>query len=140
MPNTKNFPQNTEFEAMVTFVGSGGGNIAPDPSAVTVNMHQSFIALPEAGFQMRKFDPQSASGQFSYLDFSAPMSEFMVKRTIRRHRLIKKDPNAAMSEPVKPIVYYLSRGVPEPIRKALLDGGAGGMPHLKLPVLKMLSK
>ena len=124
MPNTKNFPQNTEFEAMVTFVGGGGGNIAPDPSAVTVNMHQSFIALPEAGFQMRKFDPRSASGQFSYMDFSAPMSESIIKRTIRRHRLIKKEPNAAMSEPVKPIVYYLSRGVPEPIRKALLDGGA----------------
>lgn len=124
MPNTKNFPKNTEFEAMMTFVGNGGRGIAPDPTAVTVNMHQSFIALPEAGFQQRKFDPRSASNQFSYMDFSAPMSEPIMKRSIVRHRLEKKDPNAKLSEAVKPIVYYLSRGVPEPVKKALLDGGS----------------
>jgi hypothetical protein len=130
LANTKNFPKNTEFEAMITFIGDGsrsggmGGGIAPDPSAVTVNMHQSFVELPEPGFQMRKFDPRSSSGQFSYMDFAAPMSEPIERRTIRRHRLIKKDPNAAVSEAVKPIVYYLSRGVPEPIRKALIDGGS----------------
>lgn len=133
MPNTKNFPKNTEFEAMVTFVGSGGGGgrgfrsdggIAPDPSAVTVNMHQSFVELPEDGFKMRKFDPRTASGQFNFMDFSAPIAESMVNRTIRRHRLEKKNPDAAVSEAVKPIVYYISRGVPEPVKKALIDGGA----------------
>ncbi|MEO7050013.1 MAG: zinc-dependent metalloprotease, partial [Ferruginibacter sp.] len=41
---------------------------------------------------------------------------------IIRHRLEKKDPGAAMSEPVKPIVYYLDNGTPEPIRSALLEG------------------
>lgn len=133
MPNTKNFPKNTEFEAMVTFIGGsggggrrgfGGGGIAPDLSAITINLHQSFVELPEPGFKMRKFDPRTASGQFDYMDFSAPMSQSMVKRTIRRHRLEKKNPNAAVSEAVKPLVYYLSRGVPEPVKKALIDGGA----------------
>ncbi|TDO24424.1 zinc-dependent metalloprotease [Pedobacter duraquae] len=128
MGNTKNFPKNTEFEALITFVSSGGGGggrgIAPDPSAVTVNMHQSFVQLPEPGFKMRKFDPRSASGQFSYMDFSAPMSEPMVKKFIRRHRLEKKNPDAAVSEPVKPIMYYVDRGAPEPIKKALIEGGA----------------
>ncbi|MEJ5994399.1 zinc-dependent metalloprotease [Pedobacter sp. Du54] len=118
LPNTKNFPKNTEFEALITFAGS-----TPDIKAITVNMHQSFIELPEQGFEMRKFDPRSSSFQFSYLDFSAPMSEPIVKRTISRHRLQKKDPNAAMSEAIKPIVYYLSRGVPEPVKTALLTGG-----------------
>lgn len=132
MENTKNFPKNTEFEAMITFVGGSGGRggggggagIAPDPSAVTLNMHQSFVELPEPGFKLRKFDPRTSSGASTYMDFSAPMSESMVQRTIRRHRLIKKDPNAAVSEPVKPITYYLSRGVPEPVKSALLDGGS----------------
>ncbi len=118
LPNTKNFPKNTEFEAMITFVGT-----TPEASAITVNMHQSFVELPEEGFAMRKYDPRSSSYQFRYLDFSAPMSEPIVKRTISRHRLQKKDPNAAMSEAVKPIVFYLSRGVPEPIKTALLEGG-----------------
>ena len=117
LPNTKNFPKNTEFEALITFIASS------DASAITVNMHQSFVELPEPGFEMRKFDPRSSSFQFRYLDFSAPMSEPMVKRTISRHRLQKKDPNAAVSEAVKPIVFYLSRGVPEPVKTALLEGG-----------------
>jgi hypothetical protein len=115
--NTKNFPKNTEFEAMITFVGS-----TPD-AAITVNMHQSFVELPDPGFEMRKFDPRSSSFQFRYMDFSAPMADPIVKRTISRHRLQKKNPNAAMSEAVKPIVFYLSRGVPEPIKSALLAGG-----------------
>ncbi len=117
LPNTKNFPKNTEFEALITFVGTS------EASAITVNMHQSFVELPEPGFEMRKFDPRSSSFQFRYMDFSAPMSEPIVKRTISRHRLQKKDPNATMSEAIKPIVYYLSRGVPEPVRTALLTGG-----------------
>ena len=133
MANTKNFPKNTEFESMITFVsaaggggrgGRGSGGLAPDPSAVTVNMHQSFVELPEDGFKMRKFDPRSASGGFSYMDFSEQsMDKSLTKQTIRRHRLDKKDPNAAMSEPVKPIIYYLSRGVPEPVKSALIEGG-----------------
>src|SRR5437879_2004188 len=49
-------------------------------------------------------------------------SEPIVKRFIARHRLEKKDPRAAVSEPVQPIVYYLDRGAPEPIRSALLEG------------------
>ena len=118
LANTKNFPKNTEFEALITFVGA-----TPDAQAVTVNMHQSFVALPEDGFEMRKFDPRSSSFQFRYMDFSAPMAEPIVKRTISRHRLQKKNPDAAMSEAIKPIVYYLSRGVPEPIKTALLSGG-----------------
>src|SRR5256886_9849183 len=56
------------------------------------------------------------------MDYGTRTSERMVKRFMARHRLEKKDPKAAMSEPVKPIVYYLDRGAPEPIRSALLEG------------------
>lgn len=125
--NTKNFPKNTEFEALLTFTGSSGGGrgpeIAPDPTAVTVSMHQSFVELPDENFALRKFDPRSAFSQFSYMDFSAPMTEPIMKRFIRRHRLQKKDPNAAVSEAVKPIIYYVDRGAPKPIKEALIEGG-----------------
>ena len=58
----------------------------------------------------------------TFSDYSAPLGEPMTKRFIRRHRLEKRDPSAAVSEPVEPIVYYLDPGTPEPIRSALLDG------------------
>ncbi|MXV15159.1 DUF5117 domain-containing protein [Pedobacter sp. HMF7056] len=131
LPTTKNFPKNTEFEAMLTFTGGGGGGrgfggggLAPDPSAVTIRMHQSFVELPDGNFKQRKFDPRTSFNSFSYTDFSAPMNEPQVKRFTRRHRLEKKDPNAKVSEAVKPIVYYIDRGAPAPIKKALIEGGA----------------
>ncbi len=55
-------------------------------------------------------------------NYAALPGQPMTQRFIRRHRLQKKDPRAAVSEPVKPIVYYLDPGAPEPIRSALLDG------------------
>ena len=133
MDFTKNFPKNTEFEAMVTFAGAGsgggggfrrGGGVAPDPTSVTVREHQAFVELPDSGFTPRKFDPRSGFNDFTYYDFSAPMTEPLVKRFIERHRLIKKDPNAAVSEPVQPIVYYIDRGAPPVILKALIEGGS----------------
>src|SRR5690606_26318685 len=107
LDNTKNFPKNTEFEAIITFTGGSvqgrgwgmGPGIAPDPNAVTVKMHQSFVELPEAGYKPRKFDPRSGFNMYSYMDFSASMKEPVVKRFTRRQRLEKKDPTAALSEP-----------------------------------------
>ena len=126
--NTKNFPKNTEFEAMITFTGGGaggrGGGISPDPGAVTVRMHQALIQLPDSNYKTRKFDPRSGLNLFSYTDFASPMDEPIVKRYSRRHRLEKKDPKASMSEPVEPITYYVDRGAPPQIKKALIEGGS----------------
>jgi hypothetical protein len=130
LENTRNFPKNTEFEAMITFTGGpssaeyDGGGLSPDPNAVTVQMHQAFIQLPDNKFRPRKFDPRSGFFQFSYLDFSAPMNQPLAQRFTTRHRLEKKDPTAARSEAVKPIVYYVDRGAPAAIKKALIEGGA----------------
>jgi hypothetical protein len=131
LPNTKNFPKNTEFESIITFVGGsagggfrgGGGGIAPDPTAVTVKMHQAFVELPDDKYKPRKFDPRSSFNVFNYMDFSTSMDEPLIKRFSRRHRLFKKDPNAAVSEAVEPIIYYVDRGAPDEIKKALIEGG-----------------
>jgi hypothetical protein len=56
------------------------------------------------------------------MDYATPITEPIMKRFIARHRLEKKDPQAAVSEAVQPIVYYLDRGAPEPIRSTLLEG------------------
>jgi len=126
LDRTRGFPLNTEVEATLTFAGEDPGGwvrqVTPTPSALTVREHHSFIALPPAGYRPRAYDPRSGFFDTSYQDYATPISEPLVKRWTARHRLEKKDPGAAVSEPVKPIVYYLDRGAPEPIRSALLDG------------------
>lgn len=126
IPTTKNFPQNTEVEAIITLTGTGaGGNlrsVTPSPDAVTVRMRHSFIQLPEL-YTKREFDPRGGFFSISYQDYTTPIDEPLVKRFISRHRLEKKDPNAALSEVVEPIVYYLDRGTPEPVASALIEGG-----------------
>jgi len=125
-PTTKNFPENTEVEAIITLTGTGAGNylrsVTPTPEAVTVRMRHSFIQLPEL-YATRKFDPRAGYFFISYQDYTTPIDEPLVKRFISRHRLEKKDPSAAISEVIEPIVYYLDRGTPEPVASALIEGG-----------------
>ncbi len=126
LPRTKDFPLNTEVEATLTFTGDDPGpwvrQVVPAPHDITVREHHSFLELPAPGYKPRVFDPRAGYFGIEYMDFATPVSEPIEKRFIARHRLEKKDPGAAMSEPVKPIVYYLDRGAPEPIRSALLEG------------------
>src|SRR5437879_5073863 len=126
LPQTKNFPLNTEVEATLTFAGEEPGrwvrDVTPSPESITVREHHSFVQLPPPGYKPRIYDPRASFFGVDYLDYATPISEPIVKRFIARHRLEKKDPKAAVSEAVQPIVYYLDRGAPEPIRSALLEG------------------
>jgi hypothetical protein len=128
LPLTKNFPKNTEFEATLTFVGDPAGNwirsVTPMAKAVTVREHHSFVELPDDQYQPRAFDPRSGFYALSYADYATPIQDPLIKRFIIRHRLRKKDPAATVSEPVEPIVYYVDRGAPEPIRAALIEGAS----------------
>ncbi len=126
LPNTKAFPRNTEFEASLTFVGDRPGRrvreTTPTPSAITLRERHSFVALPEPGYVPRKFDPRSGSSSIVFADYAAPLNARLETRWLIRHRLVKKNPGVAVSEPVQPIVYYLDPGAPEPVRSALLEG------------------
>lgn len=126
LPATYNFPKNTEFEATITFTGTGAGgfvrSVTPANDAITVRQHHSFIELPDDNYTSRKFDSRSGYNATSFQDYSAPIGGDLTTRYIARHRLEKKDPNAEVSEAVEPIVYYLDNGTPEPVRTALLEG------------------
>jgi hypothetical protein len=128
LPRTKNFPQNTEFEVTLTLTGDTPGNylraVVPSANAVTMRQHHSFVQLPDNNYTPREFDPRSGLGYIQYMDFATPVSEPIMKRFIRRHRLQKKDPQAAISEAIKPIIYYMDPGAPEPIRSALMEGAS----------------
>lgn len=123
---TKAFPENVEFDILLTFKGNPKGynirSVTPDASLVTVFQHHSFVKLPDNDYIPRVFDPRSGSNVMSYLDYATPVNQSIKKRFIRRHRLEKKNPKAAVSEAKEPIIYYLDRGTPEPVRSALLDG------------------
>jgi Met-zincin/Domain of unknown function (DUF5117) len=126
LANTKNFPKNTEVEATLTFGSEEPGplvrQVVPAPQSITVREHHSFVELPAPGYKPRALDPRAGYFGISYLDFATPISEPITKRYLARHRLQKKDPNAAVSEAVEPIVYYVDRGAPEPVRSALIEG------------------
>jgi hypothetical protein len=129
LANTKNFPRNTEVETTITFITDGEGgplvrSVTPVANAITVREHVSFVELPGPGFHQRENDPRAGYFGIQYMDFATPISEPVNKHFIDHHRLQKKDPSAAMSDPVKPIVYYVDRGAPEPVRSALIEGAS----------------
>jgi hypothetical protein len=128
LPNTKNFPLNSEFEATITFTGGSDAGrfvqaVTPSTEAFSLRMHHSFVQLPDNQYKSRRYDIRSGYNGISFFDYSSPISEPIEKIYIARHRLKKQDPKAAVSDPVKPIIYYLDNGTPEPIRSALLEGG-----------------
>jgi hypothetical protein len=133
LPRTRAFPDNTEVEAIVTLVGDATGQhlptVTPDTNALTVHMHHSFIRLPDDNYEPLPYEPRSGVIGLrydvgGYIDYATPIGESLVQDFGRRHRLEKKDPSAEVSEAAEPIVYYLDRGAPEPVRSALLEGAS----------------
>jgi hypothetical protein len=143
LPNTRNFPKNTEIDMTLTFVneaGAGGGggggpvqgpapigatgggggggfggnlfsgsvaSVTPSPESVTMREHVSFVELPDGNYTPRVDDPRAGYGGLTFVDYSVPIGEPMQFRFVRRHRLQKKEPSAAVSEPIQPIQYWV---------------------------------
>jgi hypothetical protein len=127
-PRTKAFPKNVELEATLTYASPAPGrevqSVTPEPGSVTVHSHHSLIELPPPGYEPRVFHPYSGFWSYDYFDYAQPIEQSLQRRFISRHRLQKQDPNAARSEAVQPLVYYVDPGTPEPIRTALLEGAS----------------
>src|SRR5579871_2646196 len=111
--------------------GFGGGlfsgsvaSVTPTPDSVTLREHYSLVELPDGNFKPRFDDPRAGYFGPNFVDYSVPIGEPIVKRYIMRHRIEKKDPNAEISEPVKPIQYWVDSGAPEDVKKALVEGAS----------------
>jgi hypothetical protein len=119
------FPDNVETEVTVTYTrtaagatptgggrggGLGGGQMRGN--SATVVLHHSMVRLPEKPMMPRLFDERVGYFTTNTMDYSR--SEYKAERTryIARWRLEKKDPTASVSEPVKPIVYYIDAATP----------------------------
>jgi len=122
------FPDNVELEALLTYPGTDPGplvrEVAPTPQAVTLVQHHSLLRTPDEGYAPRRYDPRAGSYAVTYRDYAAPLDRPLDRRWIVRHRLQKVDPAAERSAAREPIVYYVDRGVPEPVRSALVEGAS----------------
>ena len=139
-PRTKNFPKNTEVELLLTYNsapalpawgraagappagpgGRGGGS----PAGSTIRLRHSLIELPDDQYKPRRYDPRSGVFGIDFRDYASPFNESVRKEWSSRFRLVKKDPNTPVSDAVKPLVFYVDPGVPEPIRSALVEGAS----------------
>jgi hypothetical protein len=128
------FPTNIEARALLTFRSGGGGGLpglgipggrggaGGGGRSQTAVLHHSLVMLPERPMIGRHFDPRVGYFTRSFEDYGSRRGWMEKKQYIARFRLEKKDPTADVSEPVKPIVFYLSREVPEKWRPYLKKG------------------
>lgn len=116
------FPENLEFDTYLTFQSSApGGEVrstTPVPQAVTLIGHTTLMKLPDPGYELRRYDARAAMIPVTFTDMSAPLDGDVVTRLARRFRLQKDDDGKV----IKPIVFYVDHGVPEPMRTALKEG------------------
>ena len=124
--SVKVFPENIEMEARQTFVSTEPGaevnNIAPASGNLSFIVRHSLVKLPEPGYRRRRFDPRTGGFATQVLDYASPLGSPLVYELANRFRLEKVDPAAARSRVRKPIVFYIDRSAPEPIRTALFEG------------------
>jgi len=124
-PRIKAFPENSEVETIVTFAADTPGalvrNVAPDARALTLRIHHSFLR-PPSGYVPRVADPRIGVSELRFRDYSKPFSDRTDVSWVTRWRLEKKNPAAAISDPVKPIRVYFDPAIPTPIRTAMKQG------------------
>ncbi len=131
----KAFPMNIETRVLATFSKSPSNPFQQQSSripaprrsdrtlgSVTVELHHSMVKLPDEPMMPRNFDARVGFFSLGYEDYSSDSHEVDNVRYVTRWRLEKQDPDAAVSDPVKPIVYYVGRGIPEKWRSYVAQG------------------
>jgi len=122
---TKAFPLNSEVETIATFTADTPGalvrGVAPSPEALTFRVHHSFLKAP-TGYTPRVADPRIGVSTLKFKDFSQPFSNGIDTEWVTRWRLEKKDPKAAISEPITPITVWFDPAIPAPVRHAMKQG------------------
>jgi hypothetical protein len=118
------FPENINIEATQTGqqpppTGSPPGS---RPQTVTARTSWSFLKLPEDPMRPRLHDRRVGIGSIQHVDYSRPEHEATTRRYIRRYRLEKQNPSAAISDPVDPIVFWVDPATPEWLVPYVIQG------------------
>jgi Matrixin. len=122
----RSFPKNTDVLVSLAYENptplNGGGKDITDARYVTVKMQHSFLAVPQNGYRPRRDDPRV--GYFgAEVDDLTSISPTPYKDFISRWYLEKKDPNAKLSEPVEPIVFWIENTTPMEYRPIIKEAG-----------------
>src|SRR5688572_26376127 len=126
-PYTRAFPQNSEIDVALTFAttaraGQTVASIVPDGKSFTLRQHISLLQLPDDGYRPRVLDPRMGYFGILFRDYAQPIQNPLEVRWIARHRLERVNPNDRTSPIKNPLVYYIDRGIPEPVRSATREG------------------
>lgn len=122
----RSFPGNTDVVVDLAYDNPGafisGGPDITDPRYVRVRMQHSLIEMPQNDFRPRADDPRV--GYFmQQVNDQTSISPVPYKDMINRWHLVKKDPGAALSEPVEPIVYWIENTTPLEYRQTIMEAG-----------------
>ncbi len=122
----KNYPENTDLVIEYVFkadtVRNGGGAAITDARAVEIDLQHSFIAMPDDGYRPRYEDYRIGYFTDAVTDLTDPEGYAPYRDMINRWRLEKKDPTAAISDPVKPITWWIENTTPVELRDAVRRG------------------
>jgi hypothetical protein len=129
-PNSLEFEVSQHFATAGIAAGGGAPGVpmssvplsVPDPRSMFVTVHYSLTALPETPMPTRAADPRVGFFTTTVADFTDDLARTPRQRFINRWRLEKKDPAAALSEPVKPIVFWLDPSIPDAYRPTITEG------------------
>ncbi|MGI9141383.1 MAG: zinc-dependent metalloprotease [Gemmatimonadaceae bacterium] len=124
---TRAFPGNTEIDVSLTFTTSGRPGptvsmIVPDGKSLTLRQHISLLQLPDDGYRPRVLDPRMGFFGIRFHDYAQPIQNSLEVRWIARYRLERTDPADPRSPIRDPLVFYIDRGIPEPVRTATREG------------------
>ena len=119
------FAENTEIETISTFSvenpGVATNNVLANNRTMSVRIHHSFLKAP-VGYVPRKADPRIGVSSIDFRNYSESFENSTETNWVTRWRLEKQDPDAPLSDPIKPIIFYLDPAVPEPVRSAMKEG------------------
>jgi hypothetical protein len=120
-----NYEDNTNLEIEYVYskpsVLNSGSNSVTDARNVSVNVFYSFISIPDNDYEIRLDDPRV--GYFTTeVDNQTATNSVPYRDLVHRWNLQKKDPNAALSEPVKPITWWMENSTPVEWRETITQG------------------
>jgi len=120
-----NYPENTDLAIEYVYskpsVLNGGSNAVTDGRNVSIKVFHSLMAMPKNDYEVRFDDPRV--GYFlTNVNDQTSTSSTPYRDLIHRWNLIKKDPNAAISEPVEPITWWMENSTPVEWRETIKQG------------------
>jgi uncharacterized protein DUF4953/uncharacterized protein DUF5117 len=120
-----NYPENTNLEVEYVYskpsVLNGGSNAVSDGRNVSIKIFHSLIAMPDNDYEIRLDDPRV--GYFTTkVDDQTATNSTPYRDLVHRWNLVKKDPNAAISEPVTPITWWMENSTPVEWRETIKEG------------------